>query len=384
MRIIITMMLFLTTILAVSGQENSSLLNKLVEKEILTTQEAEQIALEEQEQQMKSDKKWEAKIDKALSSFSSRYLNLSGYANVRYSYSNTEDVKHAVDIPFASLSIRGEPINNVSYFVLLGLKRGELTEYNFSWRIINGVNVKVGQQKIPIVIENQMSPVKVEFIQFSKTMEYLVGGGFDVLRNQNGKHNSGRDIGFQIFGEAFKLNERPFLEYAVGIFQGSGINSSAYRSDKDFTMNLLLSPFKGFRVGGGAYFGQAKYEDVQRNIDLGKHVRNRWVASSDYQSELLTARVEYVYGNDAGIQKDGVNGIVTWAFVPQKWYLLGKVEYYNDNRRIDREFIDFAGGVTFKFAKGCRLQYNHTYTKYSKIWGEKNSHLSEFQVQISF
>lgn len=46
--------------------------------------------------------------------------------------------------------------------------------------------------------------------------------------------------------------------------------------------------------------------------------------------------------------------------------------------------MDYGTGLNFWFAKMCRIQANYTYTDFSKVWGQKNAHLVEAQLQIVF
>lgn len=375
--LIIVLAFVVTTICA--QDSNQKLLDKLVEKQILTQDEAKSLSEESEEEHKKTFKE---SVDKVKNSLNTPYLQLGGYALLHHSYSNTRAIKHNTAIRYAFMSLKGEPVKKLNYFVLFSLRHAELTEYNVTWAPSEALQFKVGQQKTLISLENQISLVSLEFIQNAKMLEYLIGGGYDALAVQNGKHNSGRDIGMKMFGNLFIKNNRPLVEYAVGIYQGSGVNTAAQRNNKDFAANVLISPFKGFRIGGGTYLGEAVYS-IGGN-DRVAHVRNRWIASTDYKSDRFTARAEYTYANDAGINKEGIYGIATWACVPQKCYLLGKVEYYNADKNIGREFIDYGVGFNYHFTKMCRIQTNYTYTDNSRKWGGKNSHLAEIQLQVVY
>lgn len=377
---ILTVLVTLSFVATSYSQENDKLLNKLVEKNVLTQDEADALAAESAKEQKSQDLKED--ITKVKNALNNQYAQLGGYALLHHSFNNTREIKHNTAVRYAFLSLKGEPVKKLNYFVLFSLRHGELTEYNVTYSPSEAFQFKAGQQKTLIGIENQIPLFLLEFIQGSKTLDYLVGGWEDPIRYQNGKHNSGRDIGLKMFGELFKSENRSLVEYALGIYQGSGVNTNALRNNKDFAVNLFVAPIKGFRIGGGAYFGQAVY--AIGDATKVEHVRNRWIVSSDYKSERFTARAEYVYGNDAGIKKEGAYALATWALVPNKWHLLGKVEYYNNDKAIGKEFMDYAAGVNYHFTKMCRLQLNYTYTDYSKKWNDKNSSLVEAQFQVVF
>lgn len=377
--VLITVLTLVATMIY-AQDNNQALLNKLVEKEILTQDEANTLAKESAEEQHK--KTFKEGVDKVKDALNTPYLQLGGYALLHHSYSNTRPIKHNTAIRYAFMSLRGEPVKKLNYFVLFSLRHAELTEYNATYAPWDALQIKMGQQKTLIAIENQISLVSLEFIQNAKMLEYLIGGGYDAIALQNGKHNSGRDIGVKVFGNLFKVENRPLVEYALGLYQGSGVNTAAQRNNKDFAGNVLVSPFKGFRIGGGAYFGEAVYGIGLQ--EKAAHVRNRWILSSDYKSERFTARAEYTKANDAGIRKEGAYGIATWSCIPEKCHLLAKVEYYNADKNIGKEFIDYAAGVNYHFTKMCRVQANYTYTDNSRKWGGKNSHLAEVQLQVVY
>lgn len=376
--LILITVIFSTQILA--QNDNQLLLKKLVEKEILTSEEAEEIAQETKKEQVSQDKNFTEKVNSILNP--KPYLQLGGYALLHQSYSSTRDIKNQSAIRFAFLSMKGEPIKNLNYFILFSIRHAELTECNVSWKLHDALQFKAGMQKTLIALENQISLVNLEFIQNAKMMDYLIGGGYDAIGIQNGKHNSGRDIGVKMFGELFKQNNHSLIEYAIGMYQGSGINTPAQRSDKDFAANVLISPIEGFRIGGGVYLGEAVY-GIEGKLPKQAHVRNRWIASSDLKKDKVSARIEYAYANDAGVNKEGCYGVCSWRFHP-KLDFLAKLEYYNDDKTVGREFMDYGTGLNFWFAKMCRIQANYTYTDFSKVWGQKNSHLVEAQLQIVF
>jgi hypothetical protein len=53
------------------------------------------------------------------------------------------------------------------------------------------------------------------------------------------------------YGNLLKTQTHDLLEYKVGLFQGTGINTTENNNSKDFAANLMLQPIKNFRIGGG-------------------------------------------------------------------------------------------------------------------------------------
>ena len=360
-----------------SQNSDEKLIEKLIERGVLTQEDAQDI-LGERMEEPESVKKRE--VIKSL--IDNKYLRLGGYAQLLYTYSNTKEVKHDGAVRSAFLSVRGEPADKLSYLVFANLRDPSLTEYYVDWRPLGELQFRAGQQKVPLSIENQLSLSALEFIQNSRTVNHLIGGGKDVLTIQNGKSSGGRDIGIKAYGNLFVSANRPIVEYNAGLYQGSGINKSAPRSDKDFIFNALVSPATGFRIGGGMQFGEAKYSADGKSVAI--HGRDRWLISSDYRSDNFTARAEWINGRDGSIKKEGVYGMVTWSVMPDKWVLLGKADYYNNDKSLNLEVTDYSAGVNLLINKFCRIQANYTYSDYTQKWGNKNSHLAEAQFQIIY
>ena len=186
----------------------------------------------------------------------------------------------------------------------------------------------------------------------------------DVHKFQNQKNNSGRDAGIMAEGKLFQSNNHELVQYAVGLFQGTGMNTSENNSTKDIAFNVMLRPVKNFRIGGGAYWGEAHYEDEKNNKPLGDHVRNRWIISSDYTSDRFYARAEWINGSDGLIDKEGLYGVGKYYILPQKFSVVGKVDYFNKDKDKNKEVMDYTIGLDYYFYKQCRVHLNYTYSDY--------------------
>ncbi|MFV0418033.1 MAG: porin [Dysgonomonas sp.] len=197
------------------------------------------------------------------------------------------------------------------------------------------------------------------------------------------KNNFGRDAGVMISGELLPMATHNLIQYSTGIFQGTGVSTGETNNGKDFAGMLLFQPVRGLRVGGGAYFGQATYLKTG-DVSISDHVRDRWYVSADYKSDRFYARTEWVHGNDGGVDKEGLYGLGLFYLIPQKLNILGKVDYYNRNKDINSEVIDYTFGLNYYFYPMCRVQLNYTYSDYSNKWNASNSNTVFAQLQIAF
>lgn len=357
---------------------NEQLLKKLVEKQVLTQEEANQI---KEESAKTSLTETATKIREA---FNTPYMRFGGYGMLTYKYNEYSRNHHDFRARVVFISVNGKITNTISYGILAEFVDPTLHEYFGEWTPSKYFNVKAGQFKIPFSIENSIALFNLETIYNTRSISSLVGMADDVLKYQNSKNSGGRDIGIQASGSLLKRGDRDLLQYSVGIFQGAGINITADNNDKAFSGMLYLLPVKGFRLGGGAYFGEATYSVDKATIPVGDHVRNRWVLSSDYSSDRFYARAEWLHGNDGGIKKQGLYGLGAYYLIPKKLNVLAKVDYYNNNTNINSEVLDYTCAVNYYFFPQCRFQLNYTYSDYNKKWDARNTNMVAAQMQIVF
>lgn len=365
--------------LVYAQDSNSELLKKLVEKNILTQSEADSIRGNAPAKSLLGN----TTTEKIRQAFNTPYMRFGGYGLFMYRYSDVANVKHDFEPRVIFLSMRGELTKNLKYFILAEFVNPMPYEFWGEWTPAKEFNIRLGQMKTPLSLENQISLTDIEGVFNTRSISALIGMGDDVQRQQNNKNNTGRDAGVMAYGNLLKTQTHDLLEYKIGLFQGTGINTTENNNSKDFAANLMLQPIKNFRIGGGVYLGEAKYikpGETEKN----DHVRNRWIASSDYRSERVYARAEWIRGNDGGISKEGLHAMGLYYFVPKKFNAFAKVDYLNQNRDTSKEVIDYTLGLNYYFYGACRFQVNYTYSDYSKSWGEKNSNVILGQMQIVF
>lgn len=371
------------------AQDNNELLKKLVEKEILTQEEADEIKKESATKSNQTEPT--DKIDQAAAKVrgifnNTPYLQIGGYGLFMYNYSNVADTKHNAQARVIFLSARGELGNNFKYFFLTELVNPMVYEFWGEWSPLKELNVRAGQFKAPYSLENQISLTDLETVFNTRSVSSLIGMGDDVQTYQNGKNNTGRDVGLMLSGSLFTLNNHDFIQYAAGVFQGTGLNTSDKDNSKDFSASLMFQPLKGFRVGGSVYYGDATYDISGKRIKENEltYTRNRWMLSADYKSDRLYARAEWIHGKDGKIDREGLYGTVKYYVAPKKVSLVGKVDYYNSDKDLNTEVLDYVAGVDYYFYKNCRMTVNYKYSDYSKKWDQKNSHSVIGQLQFVF
>lgn len=360
---------------------NNELLKKLVEKNILTQSEADSIQMNSALKEEKSS--FIQSVNKVREAFNTPYMRFGGYGMFLYKYNDVAHVKHNAEARVIFLSMEGELIKNLRYYILAEFVKPMPYEFYAEWTPSDAFNLRLGQMKSPLSLENQMSLTAIESIQNTRSVSALMGMTDDVMAKQNGKNNSGRDVGILTYGSLLKTKTHDLLEYRIGLYQGTGLNTSETNNSKDFAANVMLQPLKGFRIGGGGYFGEANYA-ITEGSEKNSHVRNRWIVSSDYRSDRIYARAEWITANDAGISKEGLHGMGSYYFIPKKLTAFAKVDYLNQNKDTNREVMDYTLGLSYYFYGSCRVQMNYVYSNYSKSWDAKNSNMVLGQLQIVF
>lgn len=251
-----------------------------------------------------------------------------------------------------------------------------LHELYGEWLPKDALNVRFGQFKIPFTIENPISPTQIETIYFSRSMRAMSGSAGDF----NGKDGPkvGRDAGLQLSGRLFKKDDFFRIEYYTGLFNGTGFNTKDNNNHKDFIGTVYYQPVKDLRIGGSVYSG--KLNTLIDNIQ-GNHVRDLWTAGAEYNSKKFYARAEYVSANNGGLKREGYYGSAAWKLSPGKWEVLGKYEYYDENKSVkENEISDITAGVNYYLAFATRIQLNYIYTDNKILKGTNNAVAMQLQL----
>lgn len=374
---------FLLSFTAIYSQDSdTTLLRKLVEKQVLTQQEADEIMFENQSKSERSEA--ESIPHKIREAFNSPYMNFGGYALLTYRYSDVAKVKHDLNPRLVFISMNGKLTKTLGYAVLFDFANPLLHELYGTWSPSEAFNLKLGQMKVPFTLENQYSLTQLETVYNTRSISSLASMTDDVMKLENGRNNGGRDIGISASGSLINMKGYNFLEYGIGVFQGSGISSPEKDNKKDFTAQVLLQPIKGFRFGGSVYFGHATYTFDEKIEPAATHKRDRWALSAEYKDDRFYARSEWLHGKDADFKREGLYGTALYYIIPQKVNIMGKVDYYNKDKKTNAEVVDYTVGANYYFYKQCRVQLNYTYSDYSHKWDAPNSNLVYAQFQVVF
>ena len=200
------------------AQSTNDILNLLIANKTITQEQADSIRAEAaiKQQDVESNKK-------SFFVTAAKQIQLSGYVQMRYQNLDEKGKIDGFDIRRARLELKGSitPYWNVKFQVELAGSSPKLLDAYGECKIASYFNITLGQFRVPNFLENTYPTGKLETIDLTQVIEALAARSKDVIGNQNGN-----DIGIQINGSLFKVNDHPLFNYYFGVFNGSGINNT--------------------------------------------------------------------------------------------------------------------------------------------------------------
>lgn len=374
---------FLMVILAGLGftaksQSTDDVLNLLVQKNLVSQKDADSIRAEAAIASQANL----AKI-KAFPINAGKKITIAGYTQVRYQALEETGKIDGFDIRRARLDVKGNITPYWGYRVQFDLAgTPKLIDAYAELKLNDYFNFTIGQAKIPFSLENLTSSNKLELIDRSQAVEALVARGKDVGGNQNG-----RDIGIQLGGTILKLKDRPVLDYRLGIYNGSGINTVDNNEKKDYAARLIVHPVAGLDISGALYNGTRFIPEVKtgtvvttpsKNVD-----RNRYGFDLNYDLNNLAVRGEYIHGKDDQTNREGYYLQAGYYFLQKKLQLIAKYDFYDaDKAKANDASTWYVLGANYNFNTNVRLQANYTFKQEEGTSIDNN--LASIQFQIGF
>ena len=205
------------------------------------------------------------------------------------------------------MSVEGKLTKTVSYKIQGDFSRSPMMVDAFvKYKPCNEFAIQVGQFKTPFSIESPINPVNLEIFDYGESVQKLVGYS-DVC----GLKSLGRDIGVMASGDLFKLEGKDFslVNYSIGVFNGSGVNTTDDNNRKDVVGRLNIHPMlKDLTLSASYYNGQYKVNDSLQGV------RNRWSAGAQYNDGDLVIRAEYFSGLTNIMESQGYYCVAGYNF----------------------------------------------------------------------
>lgn len=310
-------------------------------------------------------------------------MKLSGYGMVQYQGQDKKDAEsNSFNLRLVRLALEGRAHKDFYYKAQMqinGTTKDDNTAIRLvdlfgEWQKYEFFKVKAGQFKRPFTFENPMHPIVQGFMSYSQNVSKLAG-----FSDRTGEQASnGRDIGIQVQGDILKINNRNWLHYQVGIFNGEGINTKDKDNRKDIIGGLWVMPIDGLRIGAFGWTGSR----------AGVGQKNRYALSGEYAKNDWTFRTEYIhsqgYGSNlaAGDKADGYYALAIAPIIEKKLHVKARYDLYRDQKTWDSSKTYYEIGADYLFTKN--LQLNVEYARVNERTGHHNYNLVDVELDFRF
>lgn len=316
-----------------------------------------------------------------------------GYIVGTYKY-NSQEGKNGGDgfgLRYLRLYLDGTVLKDFKYRVQMnvsgepGSKNGaRVIDAFISWQKWAPLGIKLGEYKRCFTFENPMNPWDIASGDYTQLTKHFTGMGGDLY--QGAANSGGRDLGVQIYGDAFKVGKTQhyLLHYQAGIYNGQGINTSDKDKEKDYIATVQLQPLKGLYVGVFGWSGSF-FDGAQSNYF------KRWAAGVSYEG-LFSARAEYarnIYADSADTHGLGQKsdawyirmGIPTWRWLRVN---LGYDAYRKDMSTWTSLNSIYSLGLQARPHKNLQFQLQWNYCHNNASGVDKDYHQLWTQAYIRF
>ena len=310
-------------------------------------------------------------------------MKLSGYGMVQYQAQDKKEAEtNSFNLRLVRLALEGRAHKDFYYKAQMqinGTTKDDNTAIRLvdlfgEWQKYEFFRVKAGQFKRPFTFENPMHPITQGFMSYSQNVSKLSG-----FSDRTGEQASnGRDIGLQVQGDFLKVNDRNWLHYQVGVFNGEGINTKDKDNRKDIIGGLWVMPLDGLRIGAFGWTGSR----------AGVGEKNRYALSGEYSKNDWTFRTEYIhsqgYGSNAaaGDKADGYYALAIAPVIEKKLHVKARYDLYRDQKTWASSKTYYEIGADYVFTKN--LQLNLEYARVNERTGHHNYNLVDVELDFRF
>jgi phosphate-selective porin len=188
--------------------------------------------------------------------------------------------------------------------------------------------IQLGQYKLPSEEEGNRSSAKLDFAERS-----FIGRTIGEKR----------DIGAMLRGSW------PYADYAVGVFNGDGQNTSDTNDQKDLAAKLVLKPLAGLKDWGSLELDVFGYHRPNP-ASVSEKKRLGWGAR--YEWERLSMKSAYALFQDAAAIGHGWYGQCGYFILPKKLQAVARIEGFDPNEGIaNNAERDLTLGLNYFLAK---------------------------------
>lgn len=377
-KIFFTLIIFGGFVFTSKSQSTDDVLNLLTQKNIVSQRDADSIRAEAAIAAQTNL----AKV-KSFPVNAAKKISLAGYTQIRYQTLEQTGAIDGFDVRRARVDLKGNISPYWGYRLQFDLSGSpKLIDAYAELKLNDYLNITFGQAKIPFSLENLTSSTKLELIDRSQTVEALTARGKDVGGNQNG-----RDIGILLGGTLLKWKDRPVVDYRLGVYNGSGINTTDKDEEKDYAARLIFYPVTGLAVSSAWYDGSRFVPEVKAGtvVTTPSKIVNRDRLGFDLSYDLknFSLRSEYIYGKDDQTEREGYYVLGGYYLLQKKVQLVAKYDFYDaDKAKVDDASTWVVLGANYNFNANTKLQVNYSIKQEESTSIDNN--FANVQLQIGF
>ena len=352
------------------------------------TEKISQLKDKQKEQAKDGKKKWKIADYVTVPKF-------GGYIVSTYKY-NSQEGKNGGDgfgLRYLRLYLDGTVFKDFKYRVQMNVSgepgttsSARVIDAFVSWQKWAPLGIKMGEFKRCFTFENPMNPWDITSGDYTQLTKNFAGMSGDFYKG--GTNSGGRDLGIQVYGDAFKVGKTQhyLLHYQAGIYNGQGINTSDKDAEKDYIATVQVQPVKGLYIGVFGWSGSF-FDGNQSNYF------KRWAAGVSYEG-VISARAEYarnIYAQDYGVKNVGQKsdawyirmGIPTWRWLRVN---LGYDAYRKDMSTWTSLNSIYTLGLQARPHKNLQfqLQWNYVHDNDDALTIDKDYHQLWAQAYIRF
>ena len=301
-------------------------------------------------------------------------IHINGYMQGGYDYQSSDN-QNSFNFKRAIVWAKADITDRWSFTYMHDFKASSL-EYYTAYRVHKALNLRLGQFKTSLSMENPMSPSKLELIDsYSQPVKYLVGFTDPLIGAQGG-----RDLGFLVYGDICNTG----LKYELAVMNGQGINKNDGNSDKDYAMKLdyrILKPLRivvSGQLGRGHAIANSPFAPAIQQGDNYK--RNRVTAGAEYVGQHFSLRSEWLKGWDGPYQSQGVYA-TAMKNLCKTVDAVASYSWLDRNSQLNARQSNYTVGLQYWFYKKCRIQVQ--YTRWCPSFA-KDYNLIQLQTQVGF
>ncbi|MEZ5014314.1 MAG: porin [Chitinophagales bacterium] len=306
-------------------------------------------------------------------------LSISALTHFRYQMFQDTSALDGFDVRRVRFDVKGEVKEKFAYRVHTELAgTPKLLDVVFTYKPKKYLQINAGQSKVPFSYDSYQSPWKMLEVNRTLLDNALVFRSDDLYGNQNG-----RDMGLWISGKVDNAEQRTWMEYSVGIYNGAGINRSENDDRKDVGGYLLFKPVKNLQIGLRGYAGSGRALDFPDQITE----RTRYGGDISWKTKWFLLETEYLMATDTNdsldLQRSGYYATLTHTIIPNKWSLFLRYDNLDpDMDVVENMQTNISGGMVWFFTYYTRLQLEYIHAMEE---GEVlHNDLFSLQVQLAF